>query len=107
MPSSSKKAVPRKMFSRIAVYSTVLSALAFLGMILWIAHKMPPAPHARAPPGRAGRQTVAYLAYTALLGIPPLTANKRWKNENEGGGCCKFVTRFSADGIGAILQSVL
>src|SRR5260370_551726 len=27
MPSSSKKAVPMKMFSRIAVYSTVLSAL--------------------------------------------------------------------------------
>ncbi len=41
MPSSSKKAVPMKMSSRIAVYSTVLSALAFLGMILWIAHKMP------------------------------------------------------------------
>ena len=37
----SKMAVRMKMFSRIAVYSTVLSALAFLGMILWIAHKMP------------------------------------------------------------------
>jgi hypothetical protein len=41
VPSSSKKAVPMKMSSRIAVYSTVLSALVFLGMILWIAHKMP------------------------------------------------------------------
>ena len=36
-----QKAVPVKMFGRIAVYSTVLSALVFLGMILWIAHKMP------------------------------------------------------------------
>jgi hypothetical protein len=39
--TESKMAVRMKMFSRIAVYSTVLSALAFLGMILWIAHKMP------------------------------------------------------------------
>ena len=28
------------MFSRLGMYSTVLSALAYLGMILWIVYKM-------------------------------------------------------------------
>src|SRR5262249_39518990 len=32
--------------------------------------------------------------------------NGRWKNENKNGGCCKFVTAFGADYIGAILRQL-